>query len=67
MVLASYEPERKFIRGLTAEQTAKAIDDWIKSLDVGVYSPGSYDLIFKALNNGTYKDFKSEFEAKLER
>lgn len=38
VVFASSEPERKFIRGLTAEQTAKAIDAWIKSLDVGFYS-----------------------------
>jgi type III restriction enzyme len=38
VVFASYEPERKFIRGLTAEQTAKPIDAWIKSLDVGFYS-----------------------------
>ncbi len=138
VVFASSEPERKFIRGLTAEQTAKAIDAWIKSLDVGFYSieyswrkgehpkqgsfnpdfflrigadiiaveikmdndvsdenraklryakehfervnglqeeqryyfkflsPGSFDLFFKALSNGTYKDFKSELEAKLE-
>jgi len=29
-------------------------------------SPGSFDLFFKALKNGTYKDFKSELEAKLE-
>jgi len=138
VVFASSEPERKFVRGLTAEQTAKAIDAWIKSLDVGFYSieyswrkgehpkqgsfnpdffikkgndiivveikmdndvsdenraklrhakehfgrvnelqkeqryyfkflsPGSFDLFFKALGNGTYKDFKSELEAKLE-
>ncbi len=38
VALASYEPERRFIRGLTAEQTAKALDAWIKSLDVGFYS-----------------------------
>jgi type III restriction enzyme len=38
VALASYEPERKFIRGLNAEQTAQAIDAWIKSLDVGFYS-----------------------------
>ncbi len=38
VVFASYEPERKFIRGLTDEQTARAIDAWIKSLDVGFYS-----------------------------
>jgi type III restriction enzyme len=38
VALASYEPERKFIRGLTAEQTAKAMDGWIKSLDVDFYS-----------------------------
>ena len=29
-------------------------------------SPGSYDLFFKALREKTYKDFKSELEAKLE-
>ena len=38
VVFASSEPERKFIRGLTAEQTARAIDAWIKSLDIGFYS-----------------------------
>jgi type III restriction enzyme len=138
VALASYEPERRFIKGLTAEQTAQAIDAWIKSLDVGFYSieyswrkgehpkqgsfnpdffikadndiivveikmdndvsdenkaklryarehfarvnelqkeqryyfkflsPGSYDLFFKALREKTYKDFRSELEAKLE-
>jgi type III restriction enzyme len=138
VALASYEPERRFIRGLTAEQTAKAIDAWIKSLDVGFYSieyswrkgehpkqgrfnpdffirvdndiivveikmdndvsdenkaklryakehfarvnelqkeqryyfkflsPGSYDLFFKAVREKTYRDFRSELEAKLE-
>jgi len=29
-------------------------------------SPRSYDLFFKALREKTYKDFKSELEAKLE-
>ena len=38
MALASYEPERRFIRGLITDQTAQAIDAWIKSLDVGFYS-----------------------------
>ena len=38
VALASYDPERRFIRGLTAEQTAKSIDAWLKSLDVGFYS-----------------------------
>ena len=138
VALASYKPERKFIQGLTSDETAKAIDAWIKSLDVGFYSieyswrkgehpkqgsfnpdffikkgndiivveikmdndvsdenraklryakghfekvndlqkeqkyyfkflsPGSFDLFFKALSDGTYKDFKSELEAKLE-
>jgi type III restriction enzyme len=37
ITLASYEPERKFIKGLTQEQNAKAIDAWLKSLDVGFY------------------------------
>lgn len=138
MVLASYEPERKFIRGLTSENIAKAIDTWIKSLDVGFYSieyswrkgehpkqgsfnpdfflkvgddiivveikmdndfsdenkaklryakehfakvnelqksqryhfkfisPGSYELFLKAIRDKTYRDFKSELEARLE-
>ncbi len=138
VALASYEPERRFTRGLTAEQTAKALDAWIKSLDMGFYSieyswrkgehpkqgsfnpdffikvgndivvveikmdgdvsvenkaklryskehfarvnelqteqryyfkflsPESYDLFFKALREKTYKDFRSELEAKLE-
>jgi type III restriction enzyme len=138
MALASYEPERRFIRGLTAEQTVQAIDAWIKSLDVGFYSieyswrkgehpkqgsfnpdffikedndiivveikmdgdisdenkaklryarehfarvnelqeeqryyfkflsPESYDLFFKALREKTYRDFRSELEAKLD-
>jgi type III restriction enzyme len=138
VIFASFEPERKFIRGLIIEQTAKVIDAWIKSLDVGFYSieyswrkgehpkqgsfnpdffikinndiivveikmdndvseenkaklryakehfervtelqkeqryyfkflsPGSYDLFFKSLTKNTYKDFKSELEAKLE-
>jgi len=138
VALAVYEPERKFIRGLTADQMARALDAWIKSLDVGFYSieyswrkgehpkqgsfnpdffikadndiivveikmdsdvsdenkaklrytrehfarvndlqkeqryyfkflsPGSYDLFFKALREKTYKDFRSELEAKLE-
>ncbi|MFH1626440.1 MAG: hypothetical protein ABID54_14975, partial [Pseudomonadota bacterium] len=137
-VFASYEPERRFIRGLTAEHTARSIDAWIKSLDVGFYSidyswrkgehpkqgtfnpdffirigtdiivveikmdndvsdenkaklryskehfervnelqkdqryyfkflsPESFDLFFKALREKTYKDFRSELEAKLE-
>ncbi|GAH65234.1 unnamed protein product, partial [marine sediment metagenome] len=138
IALASYEPERKFIRGLIQEQNAKAIDAWIKSLDVGFYeldyswrkgehpkqgkfnpdlfikingnivvveiktdadvtdenkaklryakehfkrvnelqkeqkyyfkflSPNSYDLFFQALREKTYREFKSELEAKLE-
>jgi len=138
MALASYEPERRFIRGLTAEQTVQAIAAWIKSLDVSFYSiayswrkgehpkqgsfnpdffikadndiivveikmdndvsdenkaklryarehfarvnelqedqrnyfkflsPESYDLFFKALREKTYRDFRSELEAKLE-
>ncbi|MFH1902706.1 MAG: DEAD/DEAH box helicase family protein [Candidatus Omnitrophota bacterium] len=37
VILASYGPERKFIKGLVTEQTAKSIDAWIKSLDVGFY------------------------------
>jgi len=139
VALSSYEPERKFIKGLITEETAKAIDGWTKSLDVGFYSieyswrkgehskqgsfnpdffikvgndiivveikmdnevseenkaklryardhfrrinklqkkqryyfkflsPTSYDLFFKALVEGTYQDFKSELEAKLEK
>ncbi|PIW86486.1 MAG: hypothetical protein COZ94_10170, partial [Nitrospirae bacterium CG_4_8_14_3_um_filter_41_47] len=141
VVLTAYEPERKFVKGLIKEDNAKAIDAWIKSLDVGFYSieyswrkgehpkqgsfnpdffiktgndiliieikddraydgtagdenqkkleyakahfnrlnelqkqhkyyfkflsPMSYDLFFKALRNKTYRDFKSELEARL--
>ena len=142
VVLSSYKPERKFIQGLIKEENAKAIDTWIKSLDVGFYkidyswrkgehpkqgsfnpdffikvgndiliveikddkafegsageenkkklkyagehfdrlngleneqryyfkflSPMSYDLFFKALREKSYRDFKSELEARLE-
>ena len=38
VVFASYAPERKFIKGLTSDETARAIDAWIKSLDVSFYS-----------------------------
>jgi len=38
LVLASYKPEREFIKRLTAEENSKKIDTWIKSLDVGFYS-----------------------------
>jgi type III restriction enzyme len=137
VALASYEPERKFIKGLISEQNAQLINGWIRSSDVGFYnieyswrkgehpkkggfnpdffikigkdiivieikmdgdisdenkaklryakehfnrinklqkvqnyyfkflSPVSYDLFFKALREGSYRDFKSELEAKL--
>lgn len=29
-------------------------------------SPGSFDLFFDSLRNGTYKEFKSKLEAELE-
>lgn len=38
IVLAAYEPERKFIKGLVKEENAKIIDAWVKSPDVGFYS-----------------------------
>ncbi len=38
VIFGSSKPERKFIQGLTADETARAIDAWIKSLDVGFYS-----------------------------
>lgn len=138
VVFSTSEPERRFIQGLTTERTAKAMDAWVKSLDVGFYSieyswrkgehpkqgsfnpdffikvgddiivveikmdndlsdenkaklryarehfarvnelqkerryyfallsPCSYDLFSKALQEKTYKDFKSELGAKLE-
>ena len=137
IVFASYRPERRFIQGLVSESNAKAIDAWMKSLDVGFYkidyswrkgehpkqgsfnpdffikagkdivvveikmdddisdenraklyyakehfnrlnelqtehryyfkflSPESYDMFFKALRDKTYRDFRSELEAKL--
>jgi len=38
VVFASYEPERKFIRGLISDSVAKVIDAWVKSPDIGFYS-----------------------------
>jgi type III restriction enzyme len=38
IVLTSFEPERKFVRGLIKNQNAKFIDAWVKSLDMGFYS-----------------------------
>ncbi len=38
VALSSYKPERKFIQGLIKEESAKVIDAWIKSLDMGFYS-----------------------------
>jgi len=37
IVLASYKPERGFVKRLVNEENAKKIDAWIKSLDVGFY------------------------------
>ena len=38
VVLASYKPERDFIKRLVSEENAKFINAWIKSPDVGFYS-----------------------------
>jgi type III restriction enzyme len=38
IVLASHDPERRFVRALTQEENAKVIDGWIKSADIGFYS-----------------------------
>lgn len=38
VVLASHEPERRFVRGLTEERNANALGAWIKSADIGFYS-----------------------------
>jgi type III restriction enzyme len=35
--LASHAPERKFVRGLTSDDTTKIVDSWVKSPDVGFY------------------------------
>jgi type III restriction enzyme len=35
--LASHEPERKFVRGLTSDDVVKIVDSWAKSPDVGFY------------------------------
>ncbi|RJQ53112.1 MAG: hypothetical protein C4526_07040 [Nitrospiraceae bacterium] len=142
IILAAYEPERKFIKGLIKEENSRIIDAWFKSPDIGFYkidyswrkgehpkqgsfnpdffikilndilvveikddkayegisgdenrkkleysrkhfnrlnelqqehkyyfkflSPMSYDLFFKKLKEKTYRDFKSELEARLE-
>jgi len=38
IAFASYKPERDFIKRLVREETAKKIDAWIKSPDIGFYS-----------------------------
>jgi type III restriction enzyme len=38
VVLVSFDPERRFVRELTSDRTAKVIDAWIKSPDIGFYS-----------------------------
>ncbi len=38
VILSSFDPERRFVRELTSERTAKIVDAWIKSPDVGFYS-----------------------------
>jgi type III restriction enzyme len=38
IVFAAYKPERDFIKRLVREESAKKIDAWIKSPDVGFYS-----------------------------
>jgi type III restriction enzyme len=37
VVLASYKPERDFVRRLVSEENAKRVDAWIKSPDMGFY------------------------------
>ena len=139
IVLASFRPEREFIKGLVTENNAQTLDSWFKSPDIGFYSieyswrkgehpkrgsfnpdffikidknivvieikmdndisdenraklkyarehffkvnslqkeqkyyfkflsPESYDFFFKTLRENSYKNFKSELEAKLDR
>lgn len=38
VILSSFDPERRFVRELTSERTAKLIDAWVKSPDIGFYS-----------------------------
>ncbi|MBI5408363.1 MAG: hypothetical protein HZA14_03250 [Nitrospirae bacterium] len=37
VILAAYEPERKFIKGLIKEENSRIIDAWFKSPDIGFY------------------------------
>ena len=37
-VFANYEPERRFIKQLVAEENSKVVDAWLKSRDIGFYS-----------------------------
>jgi len=139
IVLASFRPEREFIKGLVTENNAQTLDSWFKSPDIGFYSieyswrkgehpkrgsfnpdffikidknivvieikmdndisdenraklkyarehffkvnslqkeqkyyfkflsPESSDFFFKTLRENSYKNFKSELEAKLDR
>ncbi len=44
---ASHKPERDFIKKLVKDENVKALDSWIKSLDVGFYISYYYILYAK--------------------
>ncbi|HBE45282.1 MAG TPA: hypothetical protein DDW17_07515 [Deltaproteobacteria bacterium] len=64
MVFASSRPERRFIKGLTNENNAKAIDAWIKSLDVGFYR---IDYSWRKGEHQTQGSFNPDFFIKIGR
>jgi type III restriction enzyme len=64
IVLASYKPERYFIKKLVSEENAKKIDAWIKSLDVGFYS---VEYSWRKGEHPKQGNFNPDFFIKIER
>jgi type III restriction enzyme len=64
VALASYEPERRFVRGLTQEQNAKSIDAWLKSIDVGFYE---LDYSWRKGEHPKQGKFNPDFFIKMKR
>lgn len=62
VILAAYEPERKFIKGLVKEENAKVLDAWIKSPDTGFYS---IDYSWRKGEHPTQGKFNPDFFIKI--
>lgn len=64
IVLASYKPERNFIKRLVSEENANKIDAWVKSLDVGFYK---VDYSWRKGEHPKQGSFNPDFFIKIRR